>query len=170
MRPIILHLAHHSTLPGQQGERNMYNTLRREYIRRNMPTDVYNTVQNCQEYPRTGTKFKHQRQLQLFPPSGPLEFSVIDILGPLLRTRSGNEFVLIITDRTSKLIRAFSTPKVSSNHEAHILFKNCVIPYGTKNIILLDDVHQLISKFFVFSCQYLGAKNTTTTACHLQRN
>lgn len=103
LRQSILYLAHHSTLADHSDKLQMYNSLRREYYRPNMEADIYNTVRSCTACPRMGTKSRHEPKRKLFPPSGPSEFVGIDLLGPLPRTRFGNQFVFIITERYSNL-------------------------------------------------------------------
>ena len=49
---------------------------------------------------------KNQKDLKLFPAAGPLEFVAMDLLRPLLKTAHGNQHVLVITDRFSKLTRS----------------------------------------------------------------
>lgn len=46
MCPIIWRLADHFSLAGYPGEPQMYDTLKPEYYRPNMSTEVYNTVRN----------------------------------------------------------------------------------------------------------------------------
>ena len=48
---------------------------------------------------------KHASLLKLFPAETPLDFVAIDILGPLPRTSKGHRFLLVITDRYSKLVK-----------------------------------------------------------------
>jgi hypothetical protein len=42
-------------------------------------------------------------KLQMFPPSAPMEFLAMDILGPLTQIDKVNRFLLVVTDRFSKL-------------------------------------------------------------------
>jgi hypothetical protein len=44
-------------------------------------------------------------KMQLLTAHEPLEFVAIDILGPLTKTAHGNRFLLVISDRFSKLTR-----------------------------------------------------------------
>lgn len=69
--------------------------------------DVYKTVKDCRLYDTTrGTQYNHQKHLRLFPAKGMLEFIAMDILGPLPTTKTGKQFVVVITDRYKKLTRA----------------------------------------------------------------
>lgn len=99
MRPIILCLGHHLALADHPGERRMYDTLRREYVWLNMSMDVCIAVRLSQNYLGVKTKFKHQRQLKLFSPSGPLEFTAANILCLLPQAKSCNQFAVIIIER-----------------------------------------------------------------------
>ena len=84
----------------------MYYTLRREYYWPHMASDAFLTVRNCTSCAATrGTLVKNQKDLKLFPAAGPLEFVAMDLLGTLPRTAHGNQHVLVITDRFSKLTR-----------------------------------------------------------------
>lgn len=76
----------------------MYDTFLREYYWRHMFAHVYNTVRNFQDYPRIGTKFKYQRQLQLFSQTSQIESIAIDILRRLPRTKSASQYVVIVSD------------------------------------------------------------------------
>lgn len=125
-----------------------------------MTTDVYSTVKSCSNCVRLEAKSRHQRRLELFSPSGPLEFAVVDILGPLLRTRSSTQLVITIAERYSRLTRAAPTTKYPSNQVANIIFKNCAIPYDTLVAILFYKGQKFVSKFLRFMYTYFGLKNS----------
>ena len=106
LRDWILYLAHYTRLSGHPGGIRMYFTLRRERERYwpQMANDAFAVVGNCASCAQVrGTRYKIQKFLQLFPASSPLEFIAMDILGDLTRTSRHNRFVLVITDRFSKL-------------------------------------------------------------------
>lgn len=71
-----------------------------------MANDVSDTVRNSQSCSKErGTFTTNQHNLLIFPFDGPFELVEMDILGPQPRTKTGKRFILIITDRYSKLIR-----------------------------------------------------------------
>jgi hypothetical protein len=71
-----------------------------------MAIDIHQFVQNCASCARKRlVTQKKTNYLKLFPPSAPLEFVSIDILGPLPETKEGNIFLLVMVDRFSKLTR-----------------------------------------------------------------
>lgn len=61
---------------------------------------------------------------QLFPPSGLLEFIAVDILVPLQRTMSGNQFMVIITGRYTEQPSVILILNIWSNHAAHVLLND----------------------------------------------
>lgn len=73
--------------------------------------DVFDTGRHRQRLPEIGAKLKHQRQVQLLSRSGPLGFIEPDMIGLLMRAKSGSQFVFIITDGYSKLTHGI--PKFS---------------------------------------------------------
>lgn len=64
-------------------QQKIYYTLRQEHSWPQMVKYVYQTSNNGQTYPREGTTYRHQRCLNLFPATSPLEFVAMDITGPL---------------------------------------------------------------------------------------
>jgi hypothetical protein len=90
-----------------------------------MHKEVEETVRHCIVCAKNRvTERKRTSFLKLFPASGPLEFVAIEILGPLPKTEHGNRFLLVISDRFSKLtitvplrtITALDVAKASATH------------------------------------------------------
>lgn len=158
MRPSILHFAHHSTVDGHQRERQMYDTLRREYFRPTTSIDAYRTVRHCHDYPIIGTKFNLQRQLQLFPQISRLVFNAIDKLGKLPPLWSRGPYEVIITDLYIKLSLAVQTTCISSTNLSYIYFNYWIIPYEISDAILSDNGLQFVRNFFVSLCNFLRIK------------
>lgn len=109
MRPTIVHPTQNAALAGHPEERRLYDILTSEYYWPNMSTDVYDELQQREDIPWIGTKFKQRLHLQLFSPRGRLEIIAFDNFGMLPQTESDNKFVAIINDWYGKLTR--NTPK-----------------------------------------------------------
>ena len=170
-RTHVLQLMHAIPLAGHPGARRMYDTMRCEFYWPHMANDVYETVQRCESCAATrGTQYTKQKHLRLFPANGPLEFVAMDILGPLPKTKQGNQFVVVLTDRYSKLTRAIPTGKTTATTVATIFVDHWVIPYGIPNYVLTDNGPQFVAKFFASVCLALGVKHVTTTAYHPRTN
>lgn len=124
----ILESLYNSFIAGHPAERRMYALLRREFFWHHMLVDAHTVVNNGTESPRLGTKFIHQREFELFPRDGSLQLEPMDILEPLPRTKPGNYFIVIMTDRCTMLTGAISTTKIASIQVASMFFNNWIIP------------------------------------------
>lgn len=94
LRSRMLSLAQYSRLSVHPGKRRMYDSLKRKFFWPHILSDCYAVDNGCIECPFMGTKFNHERKLELCPPARPLKFVTIDILGPLPRTKAGILFSL----------------------------------------------------------------------------
>ena len=171
LRQRILKMAHYPRLAGHPGSRRMYDTLRRDFYWPNMANDVATLVRNCTSCAKVrGAKHSHQHFLKLFPAAGPLEYVAMDILGPLPKSAKGNQYILVITDRYTKLARAIPLATTTAPVVAEAFLDYWVYPYGMPNYLLTDNGTQFVSKFFETICSYLGIKHLTTTAYHPECN
>ena len=72
-----------------------------------MVANVYAFVTNCTQCARYGVgKRRRTNYVKTFPPTEPLMYFCMNLLGPLPRTAAGNEHLLVIVDRFSKMTRA----------------------------------------------------------------
>ncbi|CDF38306.1 unnamed protein product [Chondrus crispus] len=171
LRPRVLYLAHHPRLAGHPGGTRMYYTLRREYYWPHLASDAFATVRNCTSWAATrGTLFKNQKDLRLFPAAGPMEFVAMDLLGPLPKTAHGNQHVLVITDRFSKLTHSIPLRTTTASVVASAFLDNWVYVYGAPRYMLTDNGPQFAAKFFDAVCALLGVRPYLTTAYHPQTN
>lgn len=136
-----------------------------------MASDVYQVVQDCCSCAANrGTIHRHQKKLQLFPAAGPLESISMDLLGPLPKTLHGNQHVLVIKDRYSKMTRAIPLKQTTASIVAQTFVDNWIMPYGIPATLLTDNGPQFVGTFFAAVCLILGVKQLTTTAYHPQTN
>lgn len=130
--------------------------------------DIYHMVDQCSSCARIRNQCHHKHPLQLFPPSWPLDFVAMDILGPLPKTSEDKQYVLTITDRYSKPTHAIPSSQATSTLIVNIFFDQWIISYGIRSFQLTDNDTKFVSKFFATLCSFLGVKHLTTTAYHPQ--
>lgn len=111
----------------------------------------------------------HKQKLQLFSAAGPFEFVANGIIGPPLRTVTGYQHVIIITDSLLKLTRAIPTVRGDSTEIATIFLSNRVRPYEIVSYILTDNGTHFVSMFFTSFRLFLWVEKHTSTAYHLQK-
>lgn len=149
----------------------MFDTLRQGFYWRFMANDVHQTVPDFRSCDKTrGTTNRPKNVMKLFPAKGPLECVEMDILGPFPQTHCGNQFVLFITDRYSKLNRAVPMGKKTAPYVAGAFMSLWVYPYGIPAFLLVENGPQCIAQFFAMMCNLLGISNLTTTTYHPETN
>ena len=115
----------------------MYYTLREHFYCPSLAADCYGMVRQCPECAKNRAHEETRRtKLTLFPAKEPLDFIAIDILGPFLTTERGNNFLLVITDRFTKLTRDLQIAKKSSDVITEELINNWITVYGPPRLIL----------------------------------
>lgn len=123
-RPVILHICHYSLLAELLGERQMYDTIRQHFYWTHMANDVYITVAKRLSSARNRRMNKKQKKLPLFPPSGPFNFVTVDILRLLPKDERRNKYIVVVTDRYSKLTKAMLTAKATTRKNSNIIMKH----------------------------------------------
>lgn len=170
LRKAMLKLELYSTIFGHYGALHKYDTMRRSYYWPHIANYVYVYVQrclSCQKYRQDPT---HQRQLQPYLPATPLEFVAVDILGLLPKTKTSSGFIIVMTNRCSKLTRAIPTKKTTATDVAHILVEDWAVPYDVPIQLLTNNGPEFAGKFFSAVCARLGTKSMKTATFHPQTN
>ena len=171
LQPRVLRIAHYSKISGHPGGRRLYQYLRRNFYWPSMAVDCYAVSKNCVQCARNRVRLRqHQKELRLFPASSPLEFVAIDLLGELIKTPRGNRFLLVISDRFSKLVRTVPMKTITAEAVAKAFVTHWVMAYGPPVWLLSDNGKQFTSRFFQHVCRILGVENLFTTTYHPQTN
>ena len=171
LRAKVLALAHYPAVAGHPGSTRMYQTLRREFYWPNMASDTHECVRNCTRCAKERISLRsHSQFLKLFPAARPLEFVALDILGPVTKNGQGNRFLLVISDRCSKLTKSVPLTSISAYRVASAFCEHWVFVYGPPSYLLSDNGAQFTAKFFHHVCNILGIGNLYTTTYHPQTN
>lgn len=114
-----------------------------------MAPDCYRTALHC----RTGAQEivssnRKRRPLQLFPATAPLEELCMDLLGELPRTPRGHRYLLVITDRYTKLTSVVPMKSISAFEVARAFVSHWVACYGAPSRLITDNG----SQFQLSSC------------------
>ena len=171
MQKRILYANHYPKTAGHPGGRRMFYTMRRYYYWPYMSLDIYNTVKNCEACAKESIRLrKIASKLKLFPATFPLESVALDYVGPLPKTTHGNNFLLVITDRYSKLTRAIPMKNPSAVDTAKAFCYEWAFIYGPPATLLSDNGGHFTAKFFQDVSLTIGCNNLYTTAYHPRTN
>jgi transposase InsO family protein len=171
LREPLLHLAHLPPQGAHPGTKRMVLNLARQFIWPSMARDCAKYVSECISCAASKPSFnRRSRPLQLFPPNGPWEFICADILGPLPTTKSGNRFILVISDRFSKFTVARPLRTTSANDVAECIVADWIANFGVPLILLTDNGPQFASKFLQQVSAVMGVHQRFTSAYHPATN
>ena len=171
LRRRLLDIAHFAPTSGHPGRAKLYQTMRRGFYWPLMTVDIHHLVENCSACARNRMKEqKNVYPMRLFPATKPLEYVAMDILGPLPRTRHGMRFILVITDRFTKLTKTVPLRTITSLAVARAFCREWVFSYGTPKTLLTDNGTQFTASFFRNVCRILGIHKVFTAEYHPQTN
>ena len=171
LRARLVRLCRNPTIAEHPGQNRMYHALRRKYYWPHLAADVASTVRGGRTCAMNRVKLrKHLNRLRLFPATRPPESLVIDILGPLPKTKAGKRFLLVITDRLKKLTQVVELRTTTAYTIAIAFCDAWVFKYAVPRSLLSDNGPLFNAKFFQIVCRVLGISNLYTSAYHLERN
>jgi Integrase zinc binding domain len=171
LQPHLLWQEHFPVVTAHPWVSKMYAAMRRRFYWRNMYKEVEETVRHCTVCEKNPVKERKRTSfLKLFPASGTLEFVAMDILGPLPKMEYGNRFLLVISDRFSKLTRTVPLRTITALGVPKAFCDAWVFSYGPPRYFLKDNGTQFNAKFFLSVCRELGIAKIFTTAYHPQTN
>lgn len=115
-----MYMSHYSKTAGHPGGRKLNYTLIIWYYWPSVTVYFFATIHSCTEFSRERIKlintFTH---MKLFKATEPLSFVAIDIMGEKIFTKRGNRFLLVITNRFTKLNLKISFNRITATAVAH---------------------------------------------------
>ena len=132
LQNLILRNSHYPAVCGQPGGRRLTDTVRRYYCCPIISFDTYRTVRKYPTCAHDRVSFtKISNSLKLFPANCPLDSVSVDFYGRLPKSSAGNLYLLVITQRFSKLCRLVPLRSTTALHVAKIFLIHWVFVYGT---------------------------------------
>jgi len=136
-----------------------------------MAEDVVCYVRKCDSCARQRLRPLARRSpLTLFPANMPFQDIAVDLYGPLARFAAGHRFILVITDRFTKLVRALPMDGTTGVDCASAVLAYWVAAYGPLDRLLSDGGPQFTSHFWGLVCHLLSIEPKVTSSSHLQTN
>lgn len=128
-----------------------------------MGNEIYNTMTKSMYCTRNCRPNKKKQKLGLFPLADYLEYVNIDNLGPLPKPGGGSKYIVVISDRYSKLIKASPTTNTTATRIINIFMERYTYNFGVPSTVLTDNGLQFTCKFFPEICNNLAVKTVTAT-------
>src|SRR6267378_452670 len=113
--------------------------------------DYVRTCQNCQF--RKGPNRRGKPPLKPLEIVGPYERLVIDTMGPLKKSASGNKHVMVVTDWFTKWVEIVPLPDITASSVARVLVEEVICRYGAPREILSDRGSDFTTSLFRAVCR-----------------
>ena len=170
-RKTVIHDNHDLAIAGHPGYIKTYSKIARTYYWPNMSRDIRKHVQECDGCQRTKPS-NHPPAGQLHPlpiPGRPWESIGMDYLGPVPKSASGKDMILITIDRLTKMARFIPThSSVTSKETADLFLREVFRHHGLPSNIVSDRDPRFTAKFWEALQKALGVELLMSTAEHPQ--
>ena len=119
------------------------------------------TCKICESYKLGHKPKKAPLKQQLV--GAPLERIACDIVGPVVTSKNGNCYILVVADYFTKFVEAFPLPDQTAQTVADILVTQWVCRYGVPLVIHTDQGRNYESLLFKEMCKLLDISKTRTS-------
>lgn len=167
-RKELMTLAHENGLAGHFGVFKTTRKLCENYFWPKMKDDVKKFVNSCDACQKVGKPNQPIPKAPLHPipvVSEPFREVIIDVVGPLPKTRSGNQYILTIMDRMSRYPEAIPLRNVKSVKIVEVLIE-FFTRFGMPKVIQSDCGSNFLSKLFREKMAELKINHVTSSPYH----
>ncbi|XP_066982785.1 uncharacterized protein [Macrobrachium rosenbergii] len=163
----LMSLAHDNGLAGHFGIHKTAGKLLKDYYWPKLKSDVKKFVNSCSICQKVGKPNQVIPKAPLCPipvVSEPFKEIIIDVVGPLPRTRSGNEYIFTMMDKMSRYpeaipLRSIKSVKIVEEKMAELGIKHVTSsPYHPESQGALERFHQTLKSMIRKYCLSHGSE------------
>lgn len=167
-RPHVLSLAHDHVLSGHLGVTKTYGRILQHFFWPGLKKDVANFCRTCHTCQYMG------KPNQVIPPAPlvpipalgePFERVIVDCVGPLPKTKSGNQFVLTIMCSATRYPEAIPLRTITAKAVIKSLIK-FFSTFGLPKFVQTDQGTNFLSKLFKQVLSSLNIKHCVSSSYH----
>lgn len=152
---------------GHCGAKRLHKKLYSKFYWRNMTRDIAKYIKQCSQCilnkPKTATK----EPLKVTEtPQKPFDIIVIDTVGPLTESDSGNKYALTAICELSKYLISVPLPNKEAKTIAKAIFENIILIYGLVRSIKTDLGTEYKNSIVKELCELLKIEHNFSTAYH----
>lgn len=172
LRAEILYSNHNEPLAGHLGFSRTFEKIRNRYYWDGMQNDIEKYIKGCEDCQsrKPQTSLKPAGFLNPIRTGSPFEMVGIDLLGPLHRTKSGKNTIVVATDYATRYALTRALPNAKAEHVAKFLVEEVICKHGCPKYILSDRGKVFQSDLVTELLKNMGTESTFTTAYHPQCN
>ena len=168
-RPLVMHLAHTVPWAGHLGRHKTHLRVSSRFYWPSMYYDIQQYCATCPTCQKTSIVRKSDRAyLQPLPViSTPFRRIAMDIVGPLVKSSSGCQYILVLSDYATRFPEAFPLRSITAPAVLRALIQ-LFSRVGIPDEILTDQGTNFTSRLMQLFQQQLGIKAIKTTPYHPQ--
>uniref|UniRef100_A0A9J7Y5M6 Gypsy retrotransposon integrase-like protein 1 n=1 Tax=Cyprinus carpio carpio TaxID=630221 RepID=A0A9J7Y5M6_CYPCA len=171
LRSTLLQYYHSTPICGHGGIYKTYKRLQEVAFWPGMWSAVKQHVRTCVKCQTLKSdNRKPAGKLQQITTSRPNQMLGVDLMGPLPRSTTQNEYLLVFVDYYSRWVELFPIRSATAKNIASIFRKDILTRWGVPDFVLSDRGTQFVSSVFRELCQNWSVIPKLTTAYHPQTN
>lgn len=168
-RSLVLHLAHTLPWAGHLGRHKTYLRISKRFYWPSMYTDTQRYCTTCPTCQKTSIPHKSDRAyLQPLPViATPFRRIAMDIVGPLVKSSGGHQYILVVCDYVTHFPEAFPLRTITAPTVLRVLIQ-LFSRVGIPDEILTDQGTNFTSKLMQLFHKQLGISAIKATPYHSQ--
>jgi hypothetical protein len=171
LRTTLMREIHDAPTGGHLGREKTYHRLTSQVYWRGVYRDVMDYVRSCVSCAQNKASNQNASDL-LHPlpiPARRWETITMDFVGPLPKTSSEHDFLLVVVDKFSKTVHLVAcTQKVTASEVALLVYDHVVRLHGFPETIVSDRDSRFTSNFWKALWKLSGTKLTMSSSYHPQ--
>lgn len=146
----VLNSCHDNILAGHTGYWKTLKRVKETYYWPKMPHDVYDYVTNCEICQEAKPSTQNSKSVMggFRDPKYPWRLIAIDFVGPLIRSKQGNAWILTVVDLFSKYTIAFPLRNATAELLINRLQNGVFFKHGVPQVLICDNGTQFHSSIF----------------------
>lgn len=136
-----------------------------------MQSNIVEYVKSCDRCQRAKRDFNPAKApMNPMPPAQKFKRWHIDILGPLYKTKDGQEYILLSVDAYSRWVEGFQMKSQTAEETAKVLFREIFTRNGAQKVLYSDRGRNFLSKLVNALCEIFDISQHHTSAYHPKTN
>jgi len=169
LRQVLVKYFHDSPISGHLGAFKTWKKVGRQFFWPQLKEDVFKYVRECELCQRAKPAQSTKVGLHAATPTTcPLERVFVDFMGPLIRTKKGNQAILVVMDGFTKFVAFYPVRNINSATVCDVLEHKYFASYGVPKSVVTDNAKVFKSKVFFDFCFRWGVKRVNTTPYYPQ--
>lgn len=165
----IIKMFHDNIFGGHLGILATIDKIRRQFHWNNMNTDIKNYINECVVCKKSKITTHTKTPMKITSTaSRPFEKIIMDVVGPIEPSASGNKYLVTFQDDLSKFAECTATSDITSFTVAKAFVETVICRHGIPKVLLTDNGVNLTSRMFEDVCKILKIDHITSTVYHAQ--